>query len=200
MEVDYRQLCLEYFGTTDADELKQIAEKLNTPNPRNAGRKPKFSAEAVDRMRQELQAGQSMEAIAAIYGTTRQNVSRLLNDKPQSGYTMRMTLMYRQHPCTDIDVNFLNRKISIRNRTDDLLHRAFGVNETPTWEDFEYFLEERCFPKSRGDAKELLNILGVPGYDPLAIVEKTKGRMAEDHLWVKFNYFDGNVRVRNAAN
>lgn len=200
MEVDYKQLCLEYFGTTDAEELKQIAEKLNRPNPRNAGRKPKFSADDVNRMRQDLQAGQSMESIAASYGTTRQNVGRLLNDRPAARYTMRITLMYRQRPCTDIDVNFLDRKISIRNRTDDLLHRAFGVNETPTWEDFEFFLKERCFPESRGDAKELLNILGVPGYDPLAIVEKTKGRMAEDHLWMKFNYFDGNGKVRNAAN
>ena len=113
---------------------------------------------------------------------------------------MRMTLMYQTHPCTVIDVNFLDQKIKIQNRTSDLLHRAFGCIENPNWEDFEYFLQDRCFPATRGNVKQLLKAIGVPNYDPLAVVEKTKGRMAEDQLWIKFNYYDRNGKVQNARN
>jgi hypothetical protein len=63
------------------------------------------------------------------------------------------------------------------------------VIEAPTWEDFNYFLKERCFPETRGDAKLLLRQMRIGGYDPLQIVEKTAGRMAEDNLWLKFDYY-----------
>ena len=45
-------------------------------------------------------------------------------------------------------------------------------------------LEDRCFPKTRDHAKEILRELGVPFYDPLLIIEKTKGRMEGDHQWI----------------
>ena len=56
---------------------------------------------------------------------------------------------------TLIDVDFLGRRIRIQNRTEDILHRAFGTNMHPTWEDFEIFLQERCFPASRGNVHNL---------------------------------------------
>ena len=101
---------------------------------------------------------------------------------------MRMTYMFRRQPCTTIDVDFLRRNIRIQNKTDDILHRAFGTNEQPTWDDFECFLQERCFPKTRGRLKDELRALGLDSYDPLQIVEKTKGRTAEDDLWLKIQY------------
>ena len=200
MAVDYKQLCQEYFGTTDVDKLREIADQLHRNNPRNAGRKPKFSADDIEKMQAMLQNGCGMEEIAAAFHTSRQIVSRYLNPKPEPGYTMRMTLMYQTHPCTVIDVNFLNRTVKIQNRTNDLLHRAFGVIEHPSWEDFEYFLQDRCFPASRGNAKELLKALDLSGYDPLAIIEKTKGRLADDSLWIKFSYYDRNGNVLNVRN
>ena len=111
------------------------------------------------------------------------------NQDPPEGFTLRMTYMYQQDPCTVIDVDFLNRRIRIENRTEDLLHRAFGVNETPDWRDFEEFLLDRCFPATRGDAKELLQAMQLTDYDPLQIVEKTNGRTAEDDLWIKVQYY-----------
>ena len=200
MAVDYKQLCQEYFGTTDVDALRQIADKLRQENPRNAGRKPKFSADDVKKMQEMRSSCSSMETIAAAFHTSRQIVGKYLNEKPEPSYTMRMTLMYQTHPCTVIDVNFLDQKIKIQNRTNDLLHREFGCIENPSWQDFEYFLQERCFPATRGNAKQLLKAIGVPTYDPLAIIEKTKGRMAEDQLWIKFNYYDRNGKVQNARN
>lgn len=97
--------------------------------------------------------------------------------------------MYGRHPCTVIDVDFLHQKVYIQNRTDDLLHRAFGVVEDPSWEDFQDFLESRCFPSTRGNVKAELRELGLTDYDPLQIVEKTHGRTAEDNLWLKFQYY-----------
>jgi len=186
---DYKAICQELFGTTDVGELRKIAEQVNQKNPRQAGRKKKFTEEDVACMRELRANGVSMQEIADRYGTSRQIVSKYLNQIPENGYTMRMTLMYQNKPCTAIDVNFLQNKIKIQNYTKDILHRAFGVKEDPTWEDFYVFLQDRCFPKTRGNVKTVLAALGLQNYDPLQIVEKTNGRTAEDDLWLKFQYY-----------
>lgn len=189
MNIDYRKLCIELFGTDDIDELKAIAEKIRAKNPRNAGRKKKFTPKDVQKMRELLESGTTVNDIAKRFQTSRQIVGKYLNDNPADGYTLRMTYMYKQYPCTVIDVDFLNQKIMIQNKTKDMLRRAFGVIEEPTWEDFNDFLKERCFPATRGNAKEILRQLQLTSYDPLQIVEKTRGRMAEDHMWLKFAYY-----------
>ena len=188
-DLDYKRVCQDLFGTTDIAELKKIAAKIHEKNPRQAGRKKKFSEETVAEMRDLRAAGMSVQKIAARYGTSRQIISKYLNQQPESGYTMRMTLMYQNKPCTDIDVNFLQNRIKIQNYTKDLLHRAFGAKENPTWEDFQIFLQDRCFPKTRGNVKAVLASLGLQDYDPLQIVEKVNGRTAEDDLWLKFRYY-----------
>ena len=53
-------------------------------------------------------------------------------------------------------------------------------NEHPTYEEYEEFLESRCFPRTRDKMKILLEELNLPFYDPLMIIQKTKGEMAED--------------------
>ena len=55
----------------------------------------------------------------------------------------------------------------------------------PDWNDFEQFLEERCFPKSRAFRKTILKKIGADGYDTLQILEKTDGRTAEDNQYVR---------------
>lgn len=85
---------------------------------------------------------------------------------------------------TIIYADFKSRTVQIENHTDTLLDRAFGINEHPTWEDFEFFLEDRCFPKTRDKMKLILEDMGLDYYDPLAIIRKTHGRMAEDHAWI----------------
>ena len=57
--------------------------------------------------------------------------------------------------------------------------------ERPTWDHFIEFLEERCVPKSRENINILLKEMGLTEYDPIQIVEKTEGRMAEDAQWLK---------------
>lgn len=187
METDYKALCLELFGTTDVDKLREIAGKIN--NSRSAGRKKLLNQENLAEINEMLSRGIAVDEIAARYSTSRQVISKYINAKPAPGYTMRISYMYRANICTLIDVNFIEQKIKIQNRTADMLHRAFGVIEEPTWDDFENFLRDRCFPATRGNKKELIKELGLQSFDPLMITEKTAGRMAEDSLWIKFNYY-----------
>ena len=186
--MDYRKLCVELFGTDDEAALRKIAAEYEKKNTRNAGRKRKASDEEIRKMRTMRNAGASMQELARKFGISRQTVERYLNTTIEDGCTMRLTYMFRRQPCTVIDVNFLDRKVVIQNRTDDILHRAFGVIEAPTWNDFENFLRDRCFPQTRGNCKELLREMGLTDYDPLQIVEKTKGRLADDEMWQRFRY------------
>lgn len=87
--------------------------------------------------------------------------------------------------CTVILADFTAEQICIENKVDEILDTAFGVNETPSWEDFLAFLAERCIPKTRKGLDYYLDAVGVPEYDPVQLVEKTQGRMAEDHKWLE---------------
>ena len=88
--------------------------------------------------------------------------------------------------CTQIIADFTDETLSVENMTDHIVKTAFGKNETPTWEDFQNFLEERCLPRSRSGIREYLEAIGVEEYDPLEIIKKTDGKMAEDNQWIKW--------------
>ena len=87
--------------------------------------------------------------------------------------------------CTTILADETAEKVLIENHTSDPLYTAFGVNDDPDWQDYQSFLEERCIPKSRAGLQEYLNAIGVDEYQPLEIIRKTKGRMAEDQSWLE---------------
>ncbi len=88
---------------------------------------------------------------------------------------------------TVIHANYQTHVITIENYTDNLIFRAFGINEHPTWKDYEEFLESRCFPRDRANCKDILNALGLSniGYDPIEIIKKTNGRMADDTMYLE---------------
>ena len=98
---------------------------------------------------------------------------------------LRLWYMYENTACSIIDVDELSRQVKVYNYVDNPLYRAFGVNTDPTYEDYEEFLESRCFPKSRDKIKLELKHLGIPFYDPILIIEKTQGRMADDPCWIR---------------
>lgn len=100
-------------------------------------------------------------------------------------YPLRLWYMFRQEICTVIDVDERSRQVEIRNYTNDLLFRAFGKEAHPSFEQYEEFLEERCFPRSRDKMKLILRELDLSFYDPMLIIEKTQGRMAEDDFWIR---------------
>ncbi len=188
MSVNYKKLCEELFGTTDVDELKAISDSVKVKNNRGAGRKRKFSDEQISQMLEMQAKNISQAEIAKHFGTSRQTVVRYLHENLEEDYNMQIDYMYRTSVCTTIFVDFKSEKIKIINKTDDIIHRAFGIKDNPSWDDFMIFLKDRCFPESRGDKKTLLKVLGVDSYDPLQIVEKTKGKTYEDKQWMKFKY------------
>lgn len=183
-------------------------------NERGAGRKPALTAEQIAQVKRHHEKGETLSALAKEYGVSRQTLSGYLNQRPReteeicrtirrwaelnrrfrdiqvADYTMRMDFMCEDECCTVILVDFKNQKIAVENQTEDIIHRAFGIKAKPTWEDFEDFLESRCFPRTREHLRLVLEDIGVDSYDPLAIVEKTKGRMAEDLQWIRITYFN----------
>jgi len=104
---------------------------------------------------------------------------------PEKELPLRLYYMNKQNICTIIDVDVMKQKIKIKNYTNNLIYRAFGRNENPTFKDYEDFLKSRCFPETRDKLKLVLEDLNLPFYDPFLIIEKTEGRMAEDDFWIK---------------
>ena len=75
---------------------------------------------------------------------------------PEKVWPLRIWYMYEQNVCTLIDVNERERKVKIRNYTDKVMFRAFGTVEDPNYNDYQEFLESRCFPESRDKMKLIL--------------------------------------------
>ena len=104
---------------------------------------------------------------------------------PSERLTIRLYYMFKDEVCTVIDVCEATREVRIKNFTENYQFRAFGIKTEPTFEDYEEFIESRCFPRTRDKMKLELDRLGIPFYDPILIIEKTQGRMAEDHFWIR---------------
>ena len=104
---------------------------------------------------------------------------------PEKEYPIRLWYMFKREICTIIDVDERSRKVKIYNYTNNFIKKAFGRNEKPTFEEYEEFLESRCFPRQRDKIKLVLEDLNLPFYDPFMIIEKTEGRMAEDDFWIR---------------
>lgn len=187
---------------------------MATQNERNAGRKPGISNEQLTEIKKRRTNGESVTALAKEYGVSRQTLSAHLNATDDvkdniyctykrwailnrefrkscqlQDYVLRMEYMCEDELCSIILVDFRQKKIEVINKTNEVIHQAFGVKAKPDWEDFEYFLESRCFPKSRDHVKSILQELGLQSYDPLAIIEKTGGHMAEDKQWINLIYY-----------
>ena len=103
---------------------------------------------------------------------------------PEKILPLRLWYMYKNKRCTLIDVDEAKQLVKIVNYTPNMQFRAFGSNENPGFEDYQEFLESRCFSRSRDKLKIILDDLDLPYYDPFLIIKKTQGRMAEDDFWI----------------
>ena len=84
------------------------------------------------------------------------------------------------------DVNYKTQRVyNLENFTKVNIKLPFSVNKTPSWADYEWFLRDRVFPEERDNCKEELWKLGLDYWDPLSIIKVTKGRMAEDLMWME---------------
>ena len=101
------------------------------------------------------------------------------------GHDVRILRFYDgEQLCSSIYADLTKQRIMVENQAVALVKTAFGNNVQPDWADFQDFLSERCIPRQRAGLREYLETLGLDEYDPLAIIEKTGGRMAEDQQWL----------------
>lgn len=127
--------------------------------------------------------GNSMRAIAEKEGIASGTVHKIITEASAKS---RVLYVYadRGLPSTIIDACALTEKVKIINLTDDMLSRAFGVNEHPDWEDYKLFLESRCMPRTRFGIREELSYMGIDSYDPFLIIAETAGRVYGDHQYL----------------
>lgn len=161
-------------------ELEKIKSKERRTGKRGRpGLDKKVKAQILALAQQGKSMRQIAEAVQKSVGTVHKVVAEA-SEKSRIVYVY----MDRENPSTIIDTYGITHKISIVNLTDDMISRAFGIREKPTWEDYEEFLESRCMPRTRYGIKEELRYMGLDSYDPFMIVEKTKGRVYGDSQWL----------------
>lgn len=99
-----------------------------------------------------------------------------------------MVLYYKNKDriTTKIVVDPIKKSVQIENYSDFPLELAFGVNKNPSFQDFEDFLEDRCFQRNCDGMKLRLRELRLDYYDPYLICKKTNGRLAGDHYSIEF--------------
>lgn len=118
--------------------------------------------------------------------TKRQDLNAFLESKRRRGdRVMLLSYFDKDTLCTRIAADFSGHTVCVQNHVSDCQRTAFGNNPSPTWKDFEEFLEERCIPRTRAGLREYLEALGLDEYDPLEIIKKTGGKMAEDSQWIQ---------------
>lgn len=163
-----------------AKELKELKKGMVV---RRRGR-PGLEDSQKARILALYQQGKSMRQVAEETGTVVSTVHKVI---AQAAARTRVVYLYmdREEPATLIDACNATRRVKIINFTDDLISRAFGIRTEPTWEDYEAFLETRCMPRTRYGVREELRYMGLDSYDPVRIIEKTAGRVYEDHQWLR---------------
>ena len=118
--------------------------------------------------------------------TKRLDIDAFVRQGCASGQRLVLLYFYNADKLsTKIAANYSCERVCVENYCSDYLQTAFGRMDSPSWSDYLDFLESRCISKSRGGLREYLEVLGLEEYDPLEIIKKTSGRMAEDQHWIK---------------
>lgn len=116
----------------------------------------------------------------------RLNIDDFIAKKRSAGHSLLKLFYYDQDIlCSTIAVDMTDKTLCVLNESNDVIKTAFGNNVSPTWIDLQLFLENRCIPRARAGLREYLETLGIDEYEPLEIIKKTQGRMAEDEQWIR---------------
>ena len=89
-------------------------------------------------------------------------------------------------PIAEVKFSFLEKKVIVKNYSDNIFVKPFGTKETVTFKDLEDFIESRCFPRERFNCKDILKRLGLDCYDPFTIIEYNGGNCNEDDHYLKY--------------
>ena len=112
------------------------------------------------------------------------DINRFIESR-RSHKLLRLDYYNFNNLCTTIIADYTDKIIKVKNHTDDIVLTAFGVKSNPDWQDYSEFLEDRCIPRTRAGLQDYLDAWKIDEYNPLDIIRKTEGRMAEDHQWIK---------------
>ena len=146
-EPDLTEQIREIFGTTDAKELRQIAEdaacyrkKGNSANRSPDSIKNSYTDPQLANILALQKQGVKITEIAKKYHVSRQTIysqiKRVHNFSEDPDVKMRMYFMNRDYLCTMIDIDFLHEKIYIKN--DKKLDVGTNEIEFTTLEEGEY--------------------------------------------------------------
>ena len=97
---DYRNLCVELFGTDDENELRKIAGRLR------GGRKKALDDNDLQKIFEMQRNGKNINEIAQHFNLSRQTISKYINKPLDDSFVMRLDFMFRQKVCTEIYVDF----------------------------------------------------------------------------------------------
>lgn len=105
-------------------------------------------------------------------------------DRNKENINLEFTYMHKDKELAHI-IEYSNGKVEMDLYSDDFLDNPLrnGVNK----HGLERFFEDRCFPRSRANARELLDLLGLDHYNPRYIVMETHGVQYDDFYWIKFD-------------
>lgn len=173
-----RNLSVAYSQSTM--ELEQLKGQIE---PRRRRGRPALNDAVKARVVSLYEQGDSMRTIAAKTGAALGSVHKIVTEAMEKA---RIVYVYMDGNCpgTIIDANGVSRDVRIWNLSDDMIQRAFGANETPKWEDFTDFLEDRCMPRTRYGIKQELKSMHLDAYDPFQIIDVTQGRVYGDSQWL----------------
>ena len=122
---------------------------------------------------------------ASIVITRKLSFAEFLEASRHAGHKVLLLSYYSGDTlCARIAADETGETLHVENLATDYLKLPFGNNPNPSWADYQHFLENRCIPKTRAGLQEYLETIGLDSYEPLKIIRKTQGRMAEDDLWL----------------
>lgn len=115
----------------------------------------------------------------------KRSFSEFLEVNRQAGHKLLLISCYSGSLlCARIAADETTRSVRVEDLVTDFLKLPFGNNNNPSWKNYLDFLEDRCIPKTRAGLRKYLEAIGVESYEPLEIIKKTQGRMAEDDTWL----------------
>ena len=112
-------------------------------------------------------------------------IDKFIGSAKKKGHSLIKLNYYNNNDlCTVIIADYTAQSVKFENYTDNSNYTAFGVKSTASWQDYNNFLKDRCVPESRMGLRHYLNSIKVDEYNPLEIIKKTNGKMAEDSQWL----------------
>ena len=98
---------------------------------------------------------------------------------------INFTVMYEDHPVTEISLSEDKKDISIKKIIPDSVFQPFSGNRQDIFRIYD-FLKSRCYEDERADLKDILKKAKLKHNNPWEWVKLTHGVTYEDKFWIKF--------------